>query len=159
MSYHLVVRPEVYDDLLDAQTKYDQKEPGLGLRFLRAARQKMAHLSKNPLLYRIRHRRKKVRWTYPRPFPYRIIFQVIGTTLAITKLSLQRAYSVDCRGETKMVLRLQHNGGHRGVDQYLGPDEASVPVRVDPRGRKDDPALNAVPPAAPPVGSGLEWRQ
>jgi hypothetical protein len=43
----------------------------------------MSRLPRNPLLYRVRHRRKQVRWAYPRRFPYRIIFRVIGDTVVV----------------------------------------------------------------------------
>jgi len=69
VSYRLVVRPEVDADLLQAEKWYDEHQAGLGRKFLRAARQTMARLPRNPLLYRVRHRRKQVRWTYPRRFP------------------------------------------------------------------------------------------
>jgi len=83
VNYRLIVRPEVDGDLLEAERWYEQQETGLGQRFLQAARQKMAELPRNPLLYRVRHRRKQVRWAYPRRFPYRIIFRVPGDTIVI----------------------------------------------------------------------------
>ena len=83
MNYRLVVRPEVDADLLEAERFYDEREEGLGRKFLRAARQTMAKLPRNPLLYRVRQRRKQVRWACPRHFPYRIIFRVIGNTVVI----------------------------------------------------------------------------
>ena len=83
MSYRLVVRPEVDADLLEAEAWYEEKQPRLGHEFLRAARETMARLPQNPLLYRIRHRTKQVRWTYPRRFPYRIVFRVIRDTVVI----------------------------------------------------------------------------
>ncbi|HXT41045.1 MAG TPA: type II toxin-antitoxin system RelE/ParE family toxin [Candidatus Angelobacter sp.] len=83
MNYHLVVRPEVDTDLLEADAWYEKQQAGLGREFLLAVREKMARLPRNPLLYRIRHRRKQVRWAYPRRFPYRIVFQVIRDTVVI----------------------------------------------------------------------------
>lgn len=83
MSYRLVVRPEVDADLLEAERFYDERQEGLGQMFLRAARQTMAGLPRNPFLYRVRHRRKQVRWAYPRRFPYRIIFRVTGDMVVI----------------------------------------------------------------------------
>lgn len=83
MSYRLVVRPEVDADLLEIESWYEEQQAGLGREFLLATREKMARLPQNPLLYRIRHRRKQVRWVYPRRFPYRIVFRVIGDTVVI----------------------------------------------------------------------------
>jgi toxin ParE1/3/4 len=83
LKYILIVRPEVDDDLLEAEAWYDERQPGLGREFLRAARQVMARLPRNPLLFRIRYRRKQIRWTHLRRFPYRVIFRIIGDTIVI----------------------------------------------------------------------------
>ncbi len=83
MSYRLVVRPEVEDDLIEAETWYEQQEAGLGREFLRAARETIDGLSTNPLIYQVRSRRKQVRWAYPRQFPYCVIFRVIRDTVVI----------------------------------------------------------------------------
>ena len=83
MNYRLVVRPEVDADLLEAEAWYEKQQAGLGREFLLAVREKMAGLPQNPLLYRIRHRHKQVRWAYPRRFPYRIVFRVMGDTVVI----------------------------------------------------------------------------
>lgn len=83
MSYRLVVRPEVDADLIEAEAWYEQQEAGLGREFLKAARETIDRLSANPLLYQIRSRRKQVRWAYPRRFPYRIVFRVIGDTVVV----------------------------------------------------------------------------
>jgi toxin ParE1/3/4 len=83
MSFHLVVRPEVDADLLEAEAWYEGQQAGLGRSFLQAVRTAMAHLGDDPLLYRIQHRRMKVRWIYPRRFPYRIVFRVIGDTITV----------------------------------------------------------------------------
>jgi len=83
VKYRLVVRPEVDADLLEAEKWYDQQQPGLGREFLQSARETMARLPRNPLLYRVRQSRKQIRWTYPRRFPYRIIFRVVRDTVVI----------------------------------------------------------------------------
>ena len=61
MIYYLVVRPEVDADLLEAEAWYEKQRAGLGREFLLAARETMVRLPQNPLLYRIRNRRKQVR--------------------------------------------------------------------------------------------------
>lgn len=83
MKYRLVIRPEVDADLLEAETWYEDQQAGVGHEFLRAVRETMAHLPRNPLLHRVRHSRKQVRWVYPRRFPYRIVFRVIRDTVVI----------------------------------------------------------------------------
>jgi hypothetical protein len=69
----LVVRPEVDDDLREAEMWYETKRPGLDVEFLRAVRKAMAGLPDNPFRHPIRDRRLEVRWLYPRTFPYRIV--------------------------------------------------------------------------------------
>ena len=83
MKFKLVVRPEVDADLLEAERWYEQQQAGLGRDFLRAARETMASLPRNPFLYRIRQHCRQVRWAYPRRFPYRIVFRVVGDTVVI----------------------------------------------------------------------------
>ena len=81
MTYRLVVRPEVDVDLIKAEAWYEEEEPGLGRKFLLAARDAIDSLTANPLIYQVRSRRKRVRWAYPHRFPYRIIFRVIRDTV------------------------------------------------------------------------------
>jgi toxin ParE1/3/4 len=83
VKFRLVVRPEVDADLLEAETWYEQQQAGLGRNFLRTVRKKLAALPRNPFLYRVRRQRRQVRWAYPRPFPYRIIFRVVQDTVVV----------------------------------------------------------------------------
>lgn len=48
MIYRLVVRPEVDADLIKAEAWYEQQNAGLGLEFLRAARETIDSLAANP---------------------------------------------------------------------------------------------------------------
>jgi len=57
----LVVRPEVDDDLLQAEEWYDQQEPGLGQKFLKDVVETIDRLLQNPFLYYVRHPRRRVR--------------------------------------------------------------------------------------------------
>jgi toxin ParE1/3/4 len=83
VSYRLLVRPEVNTDLLEAEAWYESRQPGLGREFLQAVRTKLIPLARNPLLYRLRHRRSGVRWTYPCRFPHRIVFRVVADTVIV----------------------------------------------------------------------------
>jgi plasmid stabilization system protein ParE len=83
VSYRLVVRPEVDDDLIAIEEWYEQQEAGLGHEFLRAARETIEKLSANPLIHQLRSRRKQVRWAYQHRFPYRIIFRILGDTVVV----------------------------------------------------------------------------
>jgi len=46
------------------------------LTFVREAILAMETLSNNPLGYRVRHKRRNVRWKLMNKFPYRVVFQV-----------------------------------------------------------------------------------
>ncbi len=83
MKYRLVVRPEVDADLLQAESWYEQQQPGLGREFLVAVHAKLASLPRNPLHYRVGVQRWQVRWAYPDRFPFRIIFRVIQDTIVV----------------------------------------------------------------------------
>lgn len=83
MSFRLVVRPEVDADLREAETWYERQRPGLGADFLGVVRKAMAGLPDNPFRYPVRDRRFQVRWSYARPFPYRIVYRVIEETVVI----------------------------------------------------------------------------
>jgi toxin ParE1/3/4 len=79
----MVVRPEVDADLLEAEKRYERQQAGLGRNFLRTVRKKLAELPRNPFLYRVRQQRRQVRWAYPRPFPYRIVFRVVQDKVVV----------------------------------------------------------------------------
>ncbi len=83
MSFRLAVRPEVDAELREAERWYEQQRPGLGAEFLRAASKAMARLPENPYRYPVRDRRFQVRWSYAKPFPYRIVYRVIQETVVI----------------------------------------------------------------------------
>lgn len=83
MSYRVVVRPEVEADLSEAETWYEQQEPGLGRKFVGAAREMIDSLSASPLIHQVRSRRRQVRWAHLRAFPYRIVFRVSGEIVVI----------------------------------------------------------------------------
>jgi len=87
MKYRLKSRPEVSTDILEAADWYERQQPGLGADFAREVRENIRSLRVNPLLYRIRHTRYRVRWVLLRRFPYRIVFVVddnVITILAVT---------------------------------------------------------------------------
>jgi plasmid stabilization system protein ParE len=83
VNLSLVVRPEVDADLQEAEAWYNNQEPGLGQSFLRHALETIDRLLQNPFLYRIRYRKRQVRWAYIRRFPYRVVFSVLGETVVV----------------------------------------------------------------------------
>jgi plasmid stabilization system protein ParE len=76
MSWRIVVRCEIEDDLTAAADWYDSNEDGLGDRFIDEVFQVFDALEKNPLLRSRSHPRKNIRWRYPQHFPYHVIYEV-----------------------------------------------------------------------------------
>jgi toxin ParE1/3/4 len=77
MSYRLFIRPEVETDIREAAEHYEREaSPELARDFVGEVRQAFRRIAENPLLFRVRHKRLQVRWTFPKRFPYRIVFVV-----------------------------------------------------------------------------------
>lgn len=76
MSYRLDIRPDALADIEFAASWYEEQEPGLGADFARTIREAINALPANPLIYRVRDRRRNVRWFLPARFPYRIVYRV-----------------------------------------------------------------------------------
>ena len=55
----------------------------MGDDFATAVSRSIDELAKRALAFRIRYRRKNVRWTHPRRFPYRICYYIEGQTVHV----------------------------------------------------------------------------
>lgn len=75
MIYRVDILPSALVDIEEAARWYDERELGLGADFLREVLRAVETLSRNPLAYRLRHRRKNVRWKLVDRFPYRVVFR------------------------------------------------------------------------------------
>lgn len=76
MSWRVLVRSEVAQDVANAANWYDDHQAGLGQEFREEVIQVFDALTVNPLLYCRRHPGKNIRWRYPERFPYRVIYEV-----------------------------------------------------------------------------------
>ncbi len=83
MSYQLDIRPDALADIEAAGVWYEEQQPGLGADFSRTVRRAINTLPDNPLIYRIRERRRKIRWFLPPRFPYRIVYRVKGDWITV----------------------------------------------------------------------------
>lgn len=83
MKYRLEIRQDALADIEQAIAWYDAQEPGLGSDFARAITLAIEALPKNPLLYRIRERRRNVRWFLRDPFPHRIIYRIQSDLITV----------------------------------------------------------------------------
>jgi toxin ParE1/3/4 len=76
MSWRVVIRPEVEQDVAESAAWYEARQPGLGGEFVEEVIRVWDALSENPLLNARKHPHKDIRWRYPDRFPYRVIYQV-----------------------------------------------------------------------------------
>lgn len=77
MSWRVVVRPQVENDVASAADWYESRQAGLGREFTEEILSVFDKLAEHPLLHCRRHPRKNIRWRYPERFPYRVIYQVL----------------------------------------------------------------------------------
>ena len=78
MTWQVFSRPEAENDVNEIAGWYNRRSEGLGDRFVEEFLAVLDELAKNPLLSSRRHPRKNIRWRYPRSFPHRVIYEVIG---------------------------------------------------------------------------------
>ncbi len=83
MRFGIQILPDALSDILAGAIWYEQQASGLGTEFAREVNRTIDRLSRNALLFRIRYRRKRVRWTYPRRFPFRICYYVKEHTVSV----------------------------------------------------------------------------
>jgi toxin ParE1/3/4 len=81
--YRIDIHPGALADIETAAMWYDKQEPGLGTEFSRAIRLAINTLPSNPLIYRIRDRRRSIRWFLPSRFSYRIVYRVKDDLITI----------------------------------------------------------------------------
>jgi toxin ParE1/3/4 len=77
MSWRVTLRPQVEQDMTEAATWYECRQPGLGAEFIEEVIRVWDALSENPMLNSRRHPAKNIRWRYPDRFPYRVIYEVL----------------------------------------------------------------------------------
>ena len=75
-------REEVVEELAEAANWYDERRPGLALRFLEAVEATLSQIERNPKQFRVLYRDLR-RALLPRPFPYQIFFRIHGEWVEI----------------------------------------------------------------------------
>ena len=98
MSYQIEIRPGAHQDIADAATWYEEREQGLGDRFIREVVAAVDALPGNPLIYRVRHKRTGARWCFPEHFPHRIVFSVVGDWIRIVAVTHAKRHDRNWRG-------------------------------------------------------------
>jgi plasmid stabilization system protein ParE len=81
MRFVLDVLPAAIADIVEAPRWYEDQHEGLGAEFTFEINRTIDSLAEQALLFRVRYRRKNVRWTFPRRFPYRICYYVEAQTV------------------------------------------------------------------------------
>jgi toxin ParE1/3/4 len=76
MSWRVVIRPEVEQDVAEAADWYETRQPGLGGEFVEGVIRVWDALAENPLLNARKHPHRNIRWRYPDRFPFRVIYEV-----------------------------------------------------------------------------------
>jgi plasmid stabilization system protein ParE len=83
VNYRLDIRTVALADIEKAAEWYQEKEPTLGADFVRIILQAIETIPANPLIYRLRDRRRNVRWLLAPRFPYRIAYRVQDDLITI----------------------------------------------------------------------------
>ena len=76
MNWSAYIAPAALVDIEAAAEWYEEREPGLGADFVRTVRHAIIGLATNPLIHRLRDRRRNVRWFLLPRFPCRICYRV-----------------------------------------------------------------------------------
>jgi toxin ParE1/3/4 len=76
MSYRLQIRLAAEADVAEAAQWYDQRQPGLGEKFVKEVDRAIVRVLKNPLAFPVVFRRHEVRRVLTERFPYRIFFSL-----------------------------------------------------------------------------------
>jgi len=102
VSWRVEVRPDVRADIDEAAAWYERQRSGLGAEFVREVVLVLPELAANPFLNSRRHRKKHIRWRYPKRFPYRVIYRVDETNRAVVVVAVQHAAQHDSRWQERL---------------------------------------------------------
>ena len=76
MNFSIEIRPEAVADVETAAEWYEKQRVGLAADFVRTVIEAIEGLAENPLAYRLRDRRRDVRWSLTNRFPYKVVYQI-----------------------------------------------------------------------------------
>ena len=83
MRFALDILPAAIADVAESARWYADQREELGAEFVSEVNATIENLAEQALLFRVRYRRKNVRWTFPRRFPYRICYYVEAQTVHV----------------------------------------------------------------------------
>jgi mRNA-degrading endonuclease RelE of RelBE toxin-antitoxin system len=87
VSWHVVVRPAVEADLVEASAWYEHPKVALDLEFVAEVLRVLDQLELNPFLNSRRSRKRHVRWCLTKRFPYRVVYRIDETSQIVVVLS------------------------------------------------------------------------
>jgi plasmid stabilization system protein ParE len=102
MSWRVVIRPEVEQDIAEAAKWYESRQPGLGAEFVEEIIRVWDSLEENPFLTSRRHPTKNIRWRYPKRFPYRVVYEVIESEQTVIVATVLHAARHDRRWQERI---------------------------------------------------------
>jgi len=76
VNYSLEIRPDALTDIEEAASWYEEREAGLGTDFVKIILAAIDRLLVNPLVHRLRDRRRNVRWILTSRFPYKVVYKI-----------------------------------------------------------------------------------
>jgi len=103
MSWRVVIRPEVEQDVVEAAEWYESREAGLGTLFVEEVIRVWDALEENPLLNSRRQPKKNIRWRYPEKFPYRVIYEIVESEQIVVVAAVMHA----ARHDRHWIKRIQ----------------------------------------------------
>ena len=83
MSYRLRIRLAAEADVAEAAQWYDQRQVGLGEKFVREVDRAIARVVENPLAFPVILRRHEVRRALTERFPFRIFFSLKNEAVVV----------------------------------------------------------------------------
>ena len=85
MAFTVVIKEEAHQETIEAFNYYEQKQPGLGERFLESLQERYHQLSEHPANYSYIEEdpEKVLRDIQLKKFPYVVVFEIIGTEVIV----------------------------------------------------------------------------
>lgn len=81
MAYHLEIKSEAKQDIIDGFLWYEEKKTGLGERFFHEVQNYLNYISQHPNHYQ--KRRKNYREAVLKVFPFVIIYELIESNIVV----------------------------------------------------------------------------
>jgi len=90
MAYHILVRPEVVDDLDEIESWYEKKQRGLGNQFHNEYETTLDRILIQPMNFvKVQ---KEIRRIEMKTYPYAVFYQVIGDSVVILRVLHERRH-------------------------------------------------------------------